>query len=83
MRRMNESDAETMAAVREMEVREAIAEYHRWKDIVDEIERNMETPEMELLKEMMFPAYEVYANALDKLEDAIDTLDSMGVVEYE
>jgi hypothetical protein len=83
MTRITEADIETMVEVEQMEIREAIAEYHKWKGIVDEMERNMETPEMELLKDMMFPADEVYANALDKLESAIDKLDCMGVVEYE
>jgi hypothetical protein len=47
------------------------------------MESKMETPEMALLKEMMFPADEVYANALEQLEIAIETLNRMGVVEYD
>jgi hypothetical protein len=83
MKRMTESEKKTMVEVRQTQIRKVISEYHRWKGIVDEMESEMETPEMALLKEMMFPADEVYANALEQLEIAIETLNRMGVVEYD
>lgn len=83
MRRITEADIETMVEVERMQIREAIARYRKCKDKVDELEAEMETPEMQLLGEMMFPINEIYQNALNELEDAIEQLDLMGVVEYE
>jgi len=42
MTRITEADIETMVEVEQMEIREAINEYHKWKGIVDNLEQELE-----------------------------------------
>ena len=42
MTRITEADIDTMVEVEQMEIREAIAEYHKWKNIVDKLEEELE-----------------------------------------
>ncbi len=48
MRRITEADIETMVEVEQMEIREAIAKYHKWKGIVDRLEGELSHAESEL-----------------------------------
>lgn len=57
-------NTDTMADMILSERRDAVREYRRLKDLVDRLERELET-------------------AQNDLELAIDTLDAMGVVEYQ
>jgi uncharacterized protein YaaN involved in tellurite resistance len=48
MTRITEADIETMVEVEQMEIREAIAKYHKWKDIADRLEGELSHAENEL-----------------------------------
>jgi uncharacterized protein YaaN involved in tellurite resistance len=48
MTRITEADIETMVEVEQMEIREAIAKYHKWRKTVDQLEGELSHAESEL-----------------------------------